>query len=436
MLTVRVDVAALGAPQGTIDQVAEKAQQRFGKLQRQKKQFPHVGFDYTQHSDLGISTSQKTYLKAQHEEVVEKPLKEPLDAEGISTLRSPNGTLQHAMSSRPDGMGHLIVLQEKVGGDAHGTYSAIRDANMLLSALKEDADSCEMHYARLGGIPPKSCPIREYSVYLSHDSAFKNLKSKKSQGAFVIALVRNEPGQVGGKMYILEFASRRSKRLAKSTWSVELHAAVVAAERAGRLVLWLIGIFQGPSSARGLDRLTADVRARDPILEVKAATDCRGLFDSATSPTIGSPLGVSMQVYLLALRECLELGPITHFIWVSTERMLADAMTKAVVDVLWKEFYRTGEWRPHEAVVCAINPDGTRRLGKWPEQYLADTLTQVLWSSNETDDAEMDEMLNRETFKQSLFFALTSGNQVTPSFLVKSQENPVLDENMEVSELD
>ena len=42
--------------------------------------------------------------------------------------------------------------------------------------------------------------------------------------------------------------------------------------------------------------------------------------------------------------------------------MLADPLTKAMVDCLWKEFYLTGCWAPKEALLCRKVGEGKRSV--------------------------------------------------------------------------
>ncbi len=68
---------------------------------------------------------------------------------------------------------------------------------------------------------------------------------------------------------------------------------------------------------------------------------------------------MSMQLYFIALRESLRIGPLSEICWIETSDMLVDAQTKWMDDVLWKSFYKTSYWRLYKAV-------GTRRVGKGP----------------------------------------------------------------------
>ena len=90
---------------------------------------------------------------------------------------------------------------------------------------------------------------------------------------------------------------------------------------------------------------------------MQACIACRGLYDSIVSPVVGSLTDMSMQLYIIALRESLRIGPLREICWIEISDMLVDAQTKWMDDVLWKSFYGTSYWRPSKAI-------GTRRIGK------------------------------------------------------------------------
>ena len=208
-------------------------------------------------------------------------------------------------------MGKLAVLQEKVAASEEATWQAVKDANDLLAEMQADNGVAALWYPRLCGgqeAPPSSGWCDKYAIYLISDSAFKNMKSRHSQGAYALLLVEVVKGKVGGKAHVLEFASRKSRRVAKSTWAAELHAFINGLERLERLHDWLKEIYQGPSGLRGMARLES---APEPFMERYGLIDCKGLSDSLTQPAVGSLLDVSMLVYLQAAREAFADEPLS-----------------------------------------------------------------------------------------------------------------------------
>ena len=238
------------------------------------------------------------------------------------------------------------------------------------------------------------------------DSAFKNLKSKHSQGGYAILLVRSEGvDSVGGLCHVLEFNSRKSRRVVKSTWGAEMHALISALERAERIYYWLKEIWQGPSGIPGIDRVESMINT-DSYIAVQACVDCKGLYDSITSPVVGSLTDMSMQLYLIALRETMRVGPLSELCWIETHDMLVDAQTKWMDDVLWKSFYRTSYWSPTEATCTRRRDRG--QLERFTKTLVALTYSYLLDSSYLHTDIEYEilAMLGQYTTEQVLFHDL------------------------------
>ena len=125
-------------------------------------------------------------------------------------------------------------------------------------------------------VPPTSGFCDWLKLVVISDSAFGNVLKKKSQGAYCIGLMccDNESG-VGGIFHVLEVSSKQSLRVAKSTWSAELLAAVRALERAGHILMWMKEAWQGPFD----DKLLAAKSSHRPgVMDVQLVVDCKGLF--------------------------------------------------------------------------------------------------------------------------------------------------------------
>ena len=224
------------------------------------------------------------------------------------------------------------------------------------------------------------------------DSAFKNASDKHSQGAYLIALGEQKAdGSIGGNIHVIEIVSKKSKRVAKSTWSAELLALATGLERPERAQDWWREIVNGPTTARGLRRLE---ETKHELIKSVAVTDCRGLWDLVASPVIGSVVDTGMLVYLVAVRETMESGVLTEIARVPTNSMLVDACTKPMIDVCWKSYYRTGEWVPAEAVICERQDSGKKSIRTVKSPTLITLLPEIDYWGVEEKESEEDEILN------------------------------------------
>jgi len=180
---------------------------------------------------------------------------------------------------------------------------------------------------------------------LVSDSAFGNLGDKASQGGWVLLLVGgNGKGTLGGYCHVLDVGSKRSARVAKSTWSAEMLSATVAFERGELLAMWLKEIWQGIPQ----DWTTQVYRmSTKHAVDITSIVDCKGLFDSVTARNPGKLTDKSMVLWLAAYREAIEQQRITSMCWIPTESMLADGLTKwLTIDHTWSMLYEHGFWSP------------------------------------------------------------------------------------------
>ena len=111
------------------------------------------------------------------------------------------------------------------------------------------------------------------------------------------------------------------------------------------------------------------------FIAVQANIDCKGLYDSIVSPVVGSLTDMSMQLYLIAVRESMRIGPLSELCWVETKDMLVDAQTKWMDDVLWSRFYTSSNWIP-------ANATGTRRIDRGQLQKFTKAMLKIRYAYN------------------------------------------------------
>lgn len=386
MLTVHVDDVCLAASKRVIQQVHSQGEKRFGKIKLQQDRYTHVGRDYEKMKDGGYRVGHQSYLNAQQQEPIGGRFNELLcnSKDGLTHLRSVRGVLQYGVQDRPEAMGKLAALSTK---EDEATWNDVKKANEILAELMANADDCSFWYPPLVPTPPQPGVFDDrLMMVLICDSAFKNAGDKHSQGAYCIGLcARNKDGTIGGLLYVIEVCSRKSKRVAKSTWAAELHALVNGLERIERATAWWREIVDGPSESRGLQRLKDDTGLR---MQTVAFTDCKGLWESVTAPVTGSVADVSMMVYLTAARESLDLGLTSGFAWIPTEDMLVDACTEGMRDVCWNEYYRTGVWKPREVILCERVEKGKHSISK----RNVESSCAMLVEEDETADDELQDL--------------------------------------------
>jgi ribonuclease HI len=187
----------------------------------------------------------------------------------------------------------------------------IRDlirANKTLKALKADL------------VALKFVPMKLYSLRLAvySDASYANLPDGGSQGACIIFLYDSDKTCVP-----IAWASKRIKRIARSTLCAETLAAVDALD-----------------TAYLLSRLIAEILScGDKPVDIDMYTDSKSMYDAIH--TSNMMLDKRLRVDIAALREMNDNNEV-FFHWVESKDQLADVLTKdgaskwKLLDVLTK----------------------------------------------------------------------------------------------------
>ena len=149
--------------------------------------------------------------------------------------------------------------------------------------------------------------LNDLKIVAYGDSSFSNLSDGGSQGGHIIFLVGSKK-----KYFPLSWQSRRIRRLVKSTQAAETLALVDLAEACfyyRKFILDLLGI---PDIVQNI--------------QITCKTDNNGLYDSIHSST--QILDKRLRLEMGILREMLAKREIHNFEWISTDKQIADALTK------------------------------------------------------------------------------------------------------------
>ena len=146
---------------------------------------------------------------------------------------------------------------------------------------------------------PNTCYIVSFS-----DASFNNLPNAGSQGSYIILLVDKN-----GCYCPIAWQSRKVRRVIKSTIAAECLAAVEAAEMAIFIAYVIKDILQLPM-----------------ITQTFLFCDNKNLVNAAHSSTNIEDKRLVIDVSIL--RDLLERKELTGFIWVPTDKQLANALTK------------------------------------------------------------------------------------------------------------
>ena len=169
------------------------------------------------------------------------------------------------------------------------------------------------------------------------------------------------PGSIGGLCHVLEYSTKKSTRIARSSFAAEILAANKASEAAMRIVDWLREIDEGVEGVR-------EMIGSENFIPVQLVTDAKDVYLAVqcTRPYRGSDQSVGL--YVEAIKEDIMQGRVQEVVWVRTADMLVDAMTKNMRDVLLQILMKTGRSDVNESEVYRyVDTYYLRNKSSWDE---------------------------------------------------------------------
>ena len=127
---------------------------------------------------------------------------------------------------------------------------------------------------------------------------------------------------------VIDFFSRKQRRIVRSTFGAELNAAADGIET-GRMVAYTLAEIVLPGlTAQGL--ILLDESGNLPFC-LQLVTDCRSLFDSLRCEETAIPTEQSLIMLLLQIKESMRTGTIKSIVWADTRDLIADGLTKGSI---------------------------------------------------------------------------------------------------------
>ena len=173
------------------------------------------------------------------------------------------------------------------------TFRNISDANKALRDLKSNKFSIKF--------PPLDLNSVKISVFC--DASYANLHDGSSQGGFIVFL--NDQTDLCAP---ISWASRKLKRVVKSTLAAETLAATEAVD-----------------SAFMISKILCEILDEDNNREIVVHTDNKSLYDTVRTSNVATDK--RLRVDIAYLRETLEKDNVS-FKWIESSGQIADALTK------------------------------------------------------------------------------------------------------------
>ena len=252
---------------------------------------------------------------------------DPVTEKERTKLRALLGGLQWAATqSAPHVQPHTSML---AGQTSKATVATLLAANKALRFAKANSD-VGLCYQYLG-------PFSDLVLVAYSDASFACRPDLSSQGGYLVTLCHKDALQKGTACayHVLDWRSFRLPRVARSTLSAEGQAAAEAAD-----ALYFTSLFLKAFFEPGLD-LASPTAAQ---LENQSAlvVDAKALYDLLVKDELQTALGAEKRTaveVLVTKQKLREAGATPR--WVSSERQLADGLTKESATQLLADRLRT-----------------------------------------------------------------------------------------------
>ena len=317
-----------------------------------------------------------------------------LTTQEITSLRGLLGALQWpAVQSSP----HLQASTSIYSGSvSRGLVTTAQEANRLLKFAKDNADV---------GLTYSPLDLNEVRIVTAFDASFGCRADGSSQGGFIVMMAPKKILETEEDYYqILDWRSMKLPRIARSSLAAEAQAAACASD-ATEFACRYFEHLKAPTVVLGdLLKLRSSL---DPVL----ITDAKALFDSYHRESlISSVTDRRISLEIRVVKEQMEsLGGSLR--WVSSERQLADGLTKdsarqlfadrlrhAKVKFLFDPSYVAAKKKPLEERLQSQN-EGSKSRKKKKAQQRSMPLPSIEEKSEETleeNEVPVDEEVSEE----------------------------------------
>ena len=192
--------------------------------------------------------------------------------------------------SRPDSSFNSCVLGNS---QSDPTFRNLSEANKALRELKSNKFSIKF--------PPLDLPSVKISVFC--DASYANLYNGSSQGGFIVFL-----SDKTSLCAPISWASRKLRRVVKSTLAAETLAATEAVD-----------------SAFMISKILCEILDEKSNREIVVHTDNKSLYDTVRTSNVAADK--RLRVDIAYLRETVEKDNVS-FKWIESSSQIADALTK------------------------------------------------------------------------------------------------------------
>jgi hypothetical protein len=319
IVSTHVDDLKITGTDKMISYLLDELTKMFGKLKVHRGSFEHCGIIHEQQADRSIVCHQNHYCKGLHPVCmatvdISKP-ETPLTPSQHSDFLSLLGGLSWLNQTRLDCCIYTQALQRAA---QKPTVAHLVRLNCVVRWVKRKPAT--LLYAKLQG---------EIKVLDISDAAFRREdKSGLAMRGAVIAISESHSSHPGGRVQIIDWYSRRQRRVVRSTFGAELNALVDSLEVA-KLLAFALAEIRCPKA--DLTMLRGMEESGEFPIAIEACIDCKSIYDALATEDTKTPSEASLIMILLQCKESLRSGLIRKIWWIDTRDMAADALNKGLV---------------------------------------------------------------------------------------------------------
>ena len=319
------DLKVCGSVKHT-DQLQAYLESQFGRLTIQRGVFEHCGILHEQDP-----TSFEVFMHQRHYAARMKSIDtEAFDTENAALLATPLNASEHSQFLSV--LGALSWLLQTRG-----------DISIYVQALQRASKApTKEHLWRLNrvvkwtkrkhtGLRYRHVP-QPWRVQVLSDSAFRKEDSTglAMRGA-LIGLMRDEGSghpRPDGVFNVLEWYSRKQRRVTRSTFAAELQALIDSLE-IGRVIVYTVSELLMPRATPSQLAKAGDFGKLPVALE--ACVDAKSVFDALKASETKIPSESSLILVLLQVKEFLRHHVLRTLFWIATQDMGSDGLNKGAV---------------------------------------------------------------------------------------------------------
>ena len=325
ILTAHVDDLKGAARREVAKSLLDHLEKAFGPCKADYNRFVHTGIEHEK-TERGVMCHQNGYIDNM----------KPLPTAGFSGLD--DSTLVDVRTHE---------LYRKLLGESAWTVMTRADMCVYIQALQRRGSApravdcrrinlvCRYLKRHRVGIFYGKVPEPWRLVGFS-DSAFKAQDDEAAglalRGLAVVLTTDSatQPTSPSGDVNLLDFLTRRLRRVVRSTFAAELNALLDAIES---MIITQLGWHQiVKGTVETIEQLLLRLEAGTLSPPIELVGYARSVFDAIAASDVCDPAEASLKLHLLSVRSRLAQGLVRALWWSDTRDMLADALTKGGID--------------------------------------------------------------------------------------------------------